>query len=108
MCGCHLVLDLHGHGADGYCEDCRDRAISVLKRANRDILERLHGWESACSYQDRFEIDLESNDFVKLYAEHTRMKQRWDQLSTIITAEQKKKTRCPQYLFIQEVRTAAV
>jgi len=108
MCGCHLVLDLHSHGGDGYCEDCRDRAISLLKRANRDILERLHGWESACGYQDRFEIDLESNDFVQLYAEHTRMKQQWDQLSTTITAEQRKQTRCPQYLFIQEVHTVAV
>lgn len=108
MCGCHLVLDLHSHGGDGYCEDCRDRAITVLKRANRDILERLHEWESACGYQDRFEIDLESNDFVKLYAEHTRMKQRWDHLSTIITVEQRKKTRCPQYLFIEEVHTVAV
>ena len=108
MCGCHLVLDLHSHGGDGYCEDCRDRAISVLKRANRDILERLHECESVCGYQDRFEIDLESNDFIKLYAEHTRMKQWWDELSTIITAEQRKKIRCPQYLFIQEVHTVAV
>jgi hypothetical protein len=108
MCGEHLVLDLHSHGSDGYCEACRERARSVLKQANRAILERLHEWESACGYQDRFEIDLESNDFAKLYAEHTRMKQRWDQLSTIITTEQRKKTRCPQYLFIQEVHTVAV
>lgn len=108
MCGCHLVLDLHSHGGDGKCEDCRDRAISVLKQANTSILERLQECESVCGYQDRFEIDLMSNDFVKLYAEHTRMKQRWDHLSTIITEEQRKKTTCLQYLFIQEVHTVAV
>jgi hypothetical protein len=89
-CGEHLVCHLRS-GSVGYCENCSERAIALLKQANISILELVHEWESIYGYQDKFEIDIESDDIAELDTKLQTLKQRWNQLSGISTTEDRKK-----------------
>jgi hypothetical protein len=102
FCGEHLVFDAYLLGNDDYCKDCNARALLILKQTNTNILQSLHEWEALCGYQERFESDLKSEEVAKFFEEQIRMKERWDQLYSISTSEQRKNKKDIGSMFIVE------
>lgn len=98
FCGGHLAHEIYLLGEGSYCGDCNERAILALEQTNERILRTLHQWEEMLGYQDRFESDLKSENFAKLFVEQKRMKQRWEHLYSIATSEQKQGTTSKRYL----------
>ena len=91
FCVDHLIVEMSIPGEHMFCAECNDRAAAETLRTNKKILEKIHVWEKLLGYEEAFESDLERESCLGLLEEQKNMKRRWDDLSSKLTAEQRKK-----------------
>ena len=99
FCVDHLIVEMSIPGEHMFCAECNDRAAAETLRTNKKILEKIHVWEKLLGYEETFESDLERESCLGLLEEQKNMKRRWDDLSSKLTAEQRKKTVCIDNMF---------